>query len=329
VGAAEALRFVDAALPLAVMGLYAQRGASSVVWEAGITLKNLAALAPARVASELAAVAAKGLSPDNVDAVHLAPNAMQAVSVAVGALLWPVPHLAPALPDLLEAALPGVDPNDAAKTSSALLLFSAVLAHVPLVDPADAAARGGGGGGDEDVVELAPWHPAAHNFTGVPPGALCSGALAAAPGGARRAALSGVGGRRGAAGVADVAQDGSRVTVAGGGGGGSSSSGGSGGEFAAEGGAAGMDTDDRGHGGGPHLEHDVRARARTFLFTPPQRRRLFGVSRSAHPHAANNPRPRPSPPRARCRCTCCSSLRATRARVCANGRSPFWSAPSA
>ena len=71
---------------------------------------------------------------------HQAPAALRALAMLCRPLLWPRPSLAPWLPALLRASLPGVDPNDAGKTLATLGFYSSLLLWLPLVGDTAAAA---------------------------------------------------------------------------------------------------------------------------------------------------------------------------------------------
>jgi len=163
-------RFVAATLPLGVLGLYLPR-ASSGTWavEVGRTLRNLAAVAPVRVCTELTGMATVALDPGSVNQIHTAPNALEVLCDTLPSLLYPVPHIMRHLPSLLHAALPGLDPNDDKKTLTAVRFMSSVLIHVPLVHADDyaahLAARRRAGAVDEDAVDLPRWHPASRDYT--------------------------------------------------------------------------------------------------------------------------------------------------------------------
>ncbi len=215
ISAALIRRYVDTVLPLSLMGLYSSSTrASNAVWETGTTLKALAQLAPARVTRELVAMTSMALDPGSVDAAHQAPNALYALSILTPALLFPVPHLAPALPELLHASLPGIDPNDSAKTQATISFFSAVCTAVPLVDAEDAASTG-----EDAPLSLPPWHPTSPAFTGVPIGGYIPAALSTVlkpmAGMAGQKGLDAVpgAGRSTASGCADIGPDGARITV--------------------------------------------------------------------------------------------------------------------
>ena len=158
------IRFVDATLPLAVLGLYAPPDQRGAVGDASRCIRALACVAPARAAKEIGAMAATALDPGTVNQVHQAPNAMTALALTLRTLLWPVPHLGAMLPTLAELALPGIDPNDVSKTHAALAFFSAMLSCVPLVDPADAAEAEARQGSSSAPVELPHWHPASPHY---------------------------------------------------------------------------------------------------------------------------------------------------------------------
>lgn len=220
-------RFVDLTLPLAVLGMYAQKGQSASVWETGMTLKCLSALAPARVTKEIVGMASVALDPGTVNQTHQAPNALYILSIMVQPLTFPVPHIAPSIADFLHLALPGVDPNDPSKTAATLAFFSSVTACIPLVDSDDhaahASAAGNGSNGDADTVPLPAWHPASPSYTAIPVGAHIPAGLPIQiqPGlaskqqyGLANRSVAPGAGRVTASGVGDVGPDGKPITVA-------------------------------------------------------------------------------------------------------------------
>jgi hypothetical protein len=163
-------RFVDATLPLAMMGLYASaRSANQSCNRAVIMLRQLFALAPAVVTREVLTFAGLALDPSTLNESHLTVNALTALGSLTPLFLYPIPRMARDLPLLLQAALPGLDPNDDAKTEETLMFFSAVTTHVFFVDDADVAEHSRRcqkvGDGDDDVLARLPaWHPAAPGY---------------------------------------------------------------------------------------------------------------------------------------------------------------------
>jgi hypothetical protein len=207
-----AIRFVNAVLPLATLGLYAQKGASSVLHDSIRVLKLLAELAPARVTTELVSMALVALDPTSVDQTHTAPNALEALAALVPSLLFPVPHISPSLPDLLHLSLPGIDPNDTNKTIKTIMFFASVAGVIPFVDSDDIATSSDAA---SDDLSLPPWHPASMSFTGIPVGATVpptlSSKLVIAAGGAMKLGIK----VATASGLADVdPSSGKHVTVA-------------------------------------------------------------------------------------------------------------------
>ena len=193
-GRATVVRFVDAVLPLAVLGLYAGADGRSAVADAAYCLRVLAVVAPARVTRAIVGMASRALDAGTVNQTHQAPNALEALHVLVRPLLYPVPHIAPALPSLAMAALPGIDPNDASKTSSALRFYVAMLLSVPIVDPADADGEGETPAGS--WARLPAWHAASPSYSPLP--------RAGGAGAGARISAAGLGGAVGAYGPADT-----------------------------------------------------------------------------------------------------------------------------
>jgi proteasome activator subunit 4 len=207
-----ATRFVNAVLPLAILGLYAQKGASSVLHDAIRILKLLAELAPARVTTELVSMALIALDPTSVDQPHTAPNALEALAALVPSLLFPIPHISPSLPDLLHLSLPGIDPNDTNKTIKTIMFFASVAGVIPFIDSDDIISSSDAA---SDELSLPVWHPASKSFTGVPVGATIPpalvGKLAIAAGGAVKLGIK----IASASGLADVDPlSGKHITVA-------------------------------------------------------------------------------------------------------------------
>jgi hypothetical protein len=206
------LRFVNAVLPLATLGLYAQKGAYTVLHDSIRVLKLLAELAPARVTTELVSMSLVALDPNSVDQTHTAPNALEALASLVPCLLFPVPHISPSLPDLLHLALPGIDPNDTNKTIKTIMFFASVAGVIPFIDSDDITTSPDAA---SDDLLLPPWHPASTLYTGVPVGSTIpptlSDKLCITAGGASKLGIK----IASASGVADVdPSTGKHITVA-------------------------------------------------------------------------------------------------------------------
>ena len=217
--AALLTRVVDAILPLAAVGLYAAKGFAEISNEACRTLIALTPLAPARVTRELVMAARLALAFDCAPgASHLAPHVLSALAALTPNLLFPVPHIAFVLPELLEASLPGIDPNDATKTAAAAAFFSVIATSIAIVDEADAEKCPSIPTDANGAPRLPHWHPASATFTGLPLGTFVPPAIANAPGvliagGAVACLLDGTAGPSFASGIADILPDGRRVST--------------------------------------------------------------------------------------------------------------------
>lgn len=98
-------------------------------------LRDLASVSPAFVMNALLPRIEAALDTTTVTSPHQALAVLQALPSLVLPLLWPVPHLAPHLPRLLEMCLPGLDPNDPKKAALTTVFFTTVLSWVPIFDP--------------------------------------------------------------------------------------------------------------------------------------------------------------------------------------------------
>ncbi|RHY86893.1 hypothetical protein DYB35_009937 [Aphanomyces astaci] len=124
---------------LSFLGLYAK--SQSVSSKASFTLRNAIAILPSAAPSIVERIL-HGLDPSAVNQTHQAPSAISALTVCGPALLrgdlsWTDPYL----PLILQWTLPGIDPNDDAKTSRTLQLYSAWLMYMPVADDTWRPAR--------------------------------------------------------------------------------------------------------------------------------------------------------------------------------------------
>lgn len=163
IGEERVKRFVDSALPLAVLGLYRPGMADD---DMGVLtcLSDLAQLAPQRVCKELVTMATRALDPSASNQTHQAPNALSVLEHLTPRLMYPVPHLAPFLGNLLQLSIPGIDPSDFSKTCHTLRFCNRVFEAIPLLDSSKIM--------NGSVADLPPWHPASKQFTGLPVGVI-------------------------------------------------------------------------------------------------------------------------------------------------------------
>ena len=211
-------RAVDVFLPLATIGLYAAKGAPEIANEACRTLIALTPLAPARVTREIIAAARLALAFDCAPgAAHLAPHILNSLALLTPNLLFPIPHIAFFLPELLEASLPGIDPNDATKTAAAAAFFNVIAVSMAIVDDTDAEKGPSIVTDSNGAPRLPHWHPASATYSGIPIGTYVPNAVAMAgvliPKGATACKLDGVSGPSRASGIADILPDGRLIST--------------------------------------------------------------------------------------------------------------------
>ena len=97
------------------------------------SMRALAEIAPVAVTRLLVGVAQTGLGEAGVDKSHQTPVILNCLATLVPLLIWPVPHIAPYLVPLMEAALPGLDPNDSKKTFLTLKFYRVSVFPLPLL----------------------------------------------------------------------------------------------------------------------------------------------------------------------------------------------------